>query len=618
MKRPIFITAIASINGILIGVYFKKSIPLFALILIIDAFVSIYKKYKSKKNSLKTSRIIMLYSAFLILFAYYSSFLNYKYDNKYSKYYDGSVKITATIISDVQEKEYIDIYQIKIDSINGKNNYKGDQFFLRVKKNKKNDKLKYGDEISFEGTIENTKGRKNENGFDYKFYLKTRKIYGTILTEESTLKCINHNNLSFMKLIDHSISIKIKDIFYKKMPEETANLELGILLGYTEKLDSNIIDAFKDSSIIHMIAVSGQHIAYVQMMAYFFLKRKAIGIKTRKIVLIIVLLVFIRITGSTVSVMRAGSVAIISIIASLLYRKNDVKTTLALSILINIISNPFTVFQTGTQLSYAGTAGILLLFVKVHEKIKNIMKLKIKIKENKILSWVIKSAALTLSANILILPISIYHNSTISFSFVLSNLIVAPLIGIAMMMGIMLIFFSFLPNIITRIPFTLLNYLLKLIIEIATFFSKLSISKIYICTPTVIEIVLLYIIIFFIIYGSKEKMLFREVWKSKIKQKAKIIIYILLIIIIFGYKIISYLPKNKMIISFIDVGQGDSMLIETQYNKRILIDGGGSEAPENYDIGKQVLLPFLLSKKIKTIDYVLISHFDSDHVRPVY
>ena len=65
-------------------------------------------------------------------------------------------------------------------------------------------------------------------------------------------------------------------------------------------------------------------------------------------------------------------------------------------------------------------------------------------------------------------------------------------------------------------------------------------------------------------------------------------------------------------IYMIDVGQGDSTLIITPENKKILIDGGGLE---NYDIGEKVLIPYLLNKQIKTLDYVMISHFDRDHVR---
>ena len=67
----------------------------------------------------------------------------------------------------------------------------------------------------------------------------------------------------------------------------------------------------------------------------------------------------------------------------------------------------------------------------------------------------------------------------------------------------------------------------------------------------------------------------------------------------------------KLQIYFVDVGQGDCSLIITNSNKTILIDGGGNDG---YDVGKNVLVPYLMDRKIMRIDYMIISHFDSDHV----
>ena len=68
---------------------------------------------------------------------------------------------------------------------------------------------------------------------------------------------------------------------------------------------------------------------------------------------------------------------------------------------------------------------------------------------------------------------------------------------------------------------------------------------------------------------------------------------------------------------FIDVGQGDSCLVITEANQTILIDGGGNET-SNYDVGKNVLVPYLLDRKIKKIDYIIFSHFDSDHCKGLF
>jgi len=71
---------------------------------------------------------------------------------------------------------------------------------------------------------------------------------------------------------------------------------------------------------------------------------------------------------------------------------------------------------------------------------------------------------------------------------------------------------------------------------------------------------------------------------------------------------------NNLKIYFIDVGQGDSTLIVTPYRKTILIDGGGSSTSDSFDVGKQTLIPYLLDRGITKIDYLIVSHFDIDHV----
>ena len=92
----------------------------------------------------------------------------------------------------------------------------------------------------------------------------------------------------------------------------------------------------------------------------------------------------------------------------------------------------------------------------------------------------------------------------------------------------------------------------------------------------------------------------------------KLLLIILIVCLVF--EIIIKLKYNELRIYFIDVGQGDSTLIVTPKNKVILLDGGGSNE-NSYDVGKNILIPYLLDRGIWQIDYVIISHFDSDHVR---
>lgn len=142
---------------------------------------------------------------------------------------------------------------------------------------------------------------------------------------------------------------------------------------------------------------------------------------------------------------------------------------------------------------------------------------------------------------------------------------------------------------------------------IITCTSKIPLSKIYVTTPHLVEIIIYYLITFSICYCIKKKIPILKIVKNRYK---KIIAIMLVVVLTFT---LLYVETPKCLkLYFIDVGQGDSTLIITPQNTKILIDSGGSE---NYDIGEQVLIPYLLSRRITSIDYVMISHFDTDHCR---
>ena len=90
---------------------------------------------------------------------------------------------------------------------------------------------------------------------------------------------------------------------------------------------------------------------------------------------------------------------------------------------------------------------------------------------------------------------------------------------------------------------------------------------------------------------------------------------VIFIIYIVGIILVDFINTNKIHIYFIDVGQGDGTLIVTPHNKTILVDGGGNKNTEQFDVGKQTLLPYLLDRRVTQIDYLIISHFDTDHSR---
>ena len=582
MKRPILIATIAFIHGIIIGVYLKISIPLFVLsgLFIWICLIVKTNKYKS---------IIFIYTIIFLVSSIYTSKQNENYKNKYIEFDEKNVKIIGTVVSSLNIKENSSSFTVKVELLNNSKKFNGDYLLVSIKENKY---ITYGDKISFSGEYHEPDVARNYKGFSYKDYLKTKKIYGTVLAKDVYL--IKQRNVNLVDYYINTIRNEIKNKLEKILPLEIAGVAQGVLIGDTYNIEDEIKEDFKNSNLAHMLAISGAHTSYVILAVCLLFNKKIVGKKIQKISVIVIMFFFIKLTGASPSIVRAGIVCIIYMLASLLYRRPDTTTALSVATVITLIENPFSLFSTSMQLSYAGTISIII-FNKIFDEHTITIK-------QKVLKYIKTSILVSLSANILIIPIMAYKFNTISLTFIFSNLFASPVLGVAIILGIATILISFINLKISYLPAFLLKIVLELLIKISNFFSNISFSKITVITPNIITIIMYYFLCAVIVYFYHTK-----------KRPSKKSVAIIIIFIIIVQSIIVYPINNNFEIHFIDVKQGDSTLIKTMCGTTILIDSGGTTASSKFDIGSKVLLPYLLDRRISKLDYIIVSHFDSDH-----
>lgn len=515
----------------------------------------------------KNKKIIVILICLIISIGYVSIL-----ENKYSKISDMPIKEMVTIISDIQEKEYKKVCTAKIVRNNKK-------ILINIKMSQDIPSIKYGDSLYIEGEFKQPEEARNYKGYNYKQYLKTKKIIGTVELEK--VKILKSSNGSFI----HNIQKYIRDTINGTLTDEEGNLLLAILLGDKYKLSEDIQESFKTSNLSHMLAVSGAHVSYIILGLTYVLQNSIIGKKNGKIVCIIFLLAFMAITNFTPSVTRACIMAILTLFSSIIYRKSDVYTNISVAALITLIFNPYSLLDLGFQLSYGGTIGIIIFIKRIQEKKSN----------SKVINYIKQMALVSIYANIIIIPIMMYHFNTVSFTFIISNIMASPILGIIVITGFLFIIASITVKPLTRLIAIFIKPILSILIKISQICSKLPFSNILVVTPYMFNVISYYAIILYCI-------------KSKKNNKCKIIICLLIVLILINF--IIYIFPQKLRIFFIDVGQGDSTLIITPDIKTVLVDGGGSDS---FDVGEKVLLPYLLDRRILKVDYVLISHFDTDH-----
>lgn len=563
IKRLICIASIGYILGIILRLYFSSITFFIALVFIILL--------------IKKDKKIIILLLFVILSFIYVDIL----ENEYNRIENKQIEEKAVIISDIQEKEYKYIYEAKFL----KNNKK---VLISIKKSQQIDKINYGDLIYLEGKLEIPKIATNYKGFDYRQYLKTKKIQGIVIADNvKILKAKYKNNLIYQ------MQKKIKAIIKEKLPSETGDLLLAILLGDKKDLSEQIQINFKNSNLSHMLAVSGAHVSYIIIGLTYITQNSIMGKRKARVFCIFFLIIFMAITNFTPSVTRACIMAILTLVSEILYKKADIYTNISISALIILLYNPYSLLDLGFKLSFGGTIGIVI-FMRFIKK---------KQEEPKLLNYIKQMALVSICANIIIIPIIMNNFNTVSLTFLVSNILASPILAIIVIVGFSIIIISIISHSLSNLLVFWLNLILNLLIKISSFCSKLPFAKILVVTPYIFNIIFYYTIILYLVNYNE--------LKQFIKKKTVILLSIILILSNF----IFYILPQDLKIYFIDVGQGDSTLIVTPSKKTILIDGGGSES---FDVGEKVLLPYLLDRRIRKIDYIMISHFDTDHCKGIF
>jgi len=516
LKRKLTLILLGYILGIIMELYFKKGIALFIIIILALKLIIKYvkltpksflrdKKFYYTKRTIKyfkialNIKIICIFMCSFIIGVIYTKYLNYRYENLYLEIKDG--KFVAIVQSNPEEKEFNTKYKISVQTINGDVKYKNTSLYLLA--SRESQKFEYGDLISFNGEFLEPQIQKNYEGFNYKEYLKTLKIYGTAKCNQ--IELCEKNKANFLIVRINRLSNRIKEKAYELFKEKEANLLIGILIGDTSRIDEKLEDDFRNSSLLHILAVSGTHVNYIILSLVYLNSKLNISKKLGRIITIIVLILFMFLVGFSPSVVRAVIMGITILVAQLSYRKLDIINSISFSALVLLIINPFNIINAGFLLSYGGTIGIVTLSQNLNKIFirKNKEKLLVSTENqymNKFIKTIKEILIITVSAQIIIMPIIMSMFNTISLTFFISNLLASPIMGVVTILGFITIFISFLSISISKVLAFPLNSMIKFLIFISDFFGSMKISKIYVTTIPMVFIVIYYICVYAINY----------------------------------------------------------------------------------------------------------------------
>ena len=426
--------------------------------------------------------------------------------------------------------------------------------------------LKLGDYITIYGSLESVSNNTIFNLFNYNKYLKSKKIY-YVMKADKIVKIKNNDKFYY----------NIKNHLTRKINKINNYYLYAFILGDTFYLDDSVKLSYRNNGISHLFAVSGMHITFLSSIILKILNKLFKNKYLKYIIVFIFLLFFMFLTNFTPSVIRATFLFILLSINKLFDLKIDTLSIILLILDVMLIFNPYYIYNVGFLLSFVVSIA-LIIFGKITNNYNN---------------YFIKIFIISLISFLISIPIMINNNNEINLLSPFINIIFVPFISIIIFpLSIITYFIPFLNNILV--------FFIKLEENLSLFIDKINIFKITLREINIIFIIIYYLLIMFVI--------------KKITLKKYLYLFLILLVLII-HSNINYL-NNNIYLTYIDVGQGDSILLEYPHNKNLLIDTGGKASYNNksYNISDNTIIPYLKSKGIKRLHYLILTHGDFDHM----
>ncbi|TCO80064.1 DNA internalization-related competence protein ComEC/Rec2 [Marinisporobacter balticus] len=582
MRRPICGITIFYILGILIqctsAISYKGMLGIFVLATIIGSYIN-----------KKKCRTIILFSIILLWGALNFS-INKEYEGQLKAFFDEKVYVVGDVV-DASYKERMQLILKGIEiRIDGKKYRFSDKLIVKLKGKYDPAKKIIGKRVAIQGVLTAPQKRRNPKMFDYHMYLKTKKIYSVLYGDTRKIKIIGDGDISFVSKSANYIKSNVVYRILNALPKKEANILVGILLGDKDGLDIDIYTTFKKVGIAHILAVSGLHVGILYMVLNKLLKGVSQDIRTMTI--LVILFFYVMITGCAPSVLRAALMASVLICAPMLNRRYDSLSAIFMIAFILLLINPIYFIHIGFQLSFVATLSIILFYKKILMKITCMPE------------FLRQIFAVSMAAQIGIIPIVAYYFNYISLGALVINIPIVMLVSLIVPLGLFMIFSSFISLSFASILGQIIFCLIKMLVVLSKITEAISFSNIEVISPSLFFIGTYYILFLLLLVDGRKR------WGYYFSRKKGMFITMGIYVSI---TVLLYVVPDNMNITFIDVGQGDCILIQTPRGKNILIDGGGSHQ-ENIDVGEDILVPCLLRNGIRKIDLMILSHIHKDHI----
>jgi len=495
--------------------------------------------------------------------------------------------------------------------------------------------LSTGDRIVFLARIRSIRNFSNPGGFDYQRHMAFKKVWGSAYVPAQKLTLIEKNVDKGVGAIIPDARHRISNLIDQIGDKEQQGVLKALIVGDREAISPELRTSFNRVGAGHLLAISGLHIGIIATASFLFFKWILSYIRffllnawTKKgavLLSIVPVLVYGLLSGMSPSTQRAVIMVIVFLTAFLFEKEHDLTNTLAIAAMMILIVYPPSLFSISFQLSFAAVFAIIYGLSRIPTPWlsgqNNTRKKKWAKAAIKLYYFFMTSFLAVLGT----LPLVMYYFNQVSLVGLPANIIFIPLIGFVVVpFGILAVFicpFS-VPGALVCLKAA--SAVLELAIMIIKVVSGWSFAAIKTVTPNYLEI-FCYYVLFLVLLNLKSvqagiPLALSKNRRSQSKKSIQkpVVAVALLTVLVFsadlGYGLYQRYWRDDVRVTMIDVGHGNASLLELPYGYTMLIDGGGFSDNRMFDVGASIVAPFLWRKKIRTVDTLVLSHANSDHL----
>ena len=477
-----------------------------------------------------------------------------------------------------------------------------------------NDEKEYypDDLVEIQGKLEEIEGRTNPGAFDMESYWRGRGVTCRIKVSSIDVLKNSYSIRKALYIFREKLAKEIDHIYQT----EDASVIKTMLLGDSSDLATGTRMLYQRSGIAHILAISGLHVALIAGFIKKVLKKLRVHRKAASLVLIPILICYGFMTGFSSATLRAVIMISLMEAAFLVGRYPDMPTSMIEALLIIALINPYSVFTSGTLMSFSAALGIMCADI-MYRKLDMDKKKSSSERRTYIRRSLAYSLLMSVSINVWMTPLVMNSYYEIPLFSMLLNFAVVPLLSVVIISAVLAILFSF-AGLDVHFIVSIGHAVLSIYSYLCRLFLAIPGSTVITGHIEVWQMIIIYVIVgcLVVIFCSDRLPDFRK--------KSKMFIYYIAVCLgmilssVYVVRIIN-VTSNETV--FLDVGQGDGSIIheydakEALFKARCYIIDCGSSSTDN--VGQYTLIPALKYYAVSEVDCVFISHTDSDHINGI-